>query len=314
MSKKYVAFGLAILAAVVVAVMFVNFNSKSPLPELTKANASTELGKADKPVLVIVSDGRCALCSKFAAKQTPAMKFMHASGKALGAPSNSLPAVIIFVPEIGETYVKENFNPSDIDAFIAERLNFANKEMDSLKKIKELQAKFVAAGKPFDEEMAALQKEVDNLDSLKALEGKYTAAQSKADQASADFQSQIDAVVTKRDAAAKDANAQVTALENRNAPQADIDAARAKADAIAKPFNDEIAALQAKRLATTKPLYDDVETIEGQINDVLKPYKAKAADIKTRKQAAQESLKADLNAAVTELKDLMKQDNSAPVK
>jgi DNA repair ATPase RecN len=241
------------------------------------------------------------------------MKFMHASGKTLGAPSDALPAVIIFVPGIGETYLKQNFSPSNIDAFLAQRLNFAGKEMEVVKKIDDLKAQAIAAGKPFDEEMAALQKEVAGLDGLKALEAKYKAARTKADQVSADFQSQIDAIVAKRDAAAKDANAQVTALENKHAPQADIDAARAKADAIAQPFNEQIGELQAKRLAAIKPLYDDVDKIETEIDDFLKPYQAKADDIQNRKKAAQEQFKGQINAAVSELRDLVKQDNDQPV-
>lgn len=270
---------VAALAAVVIMKPFTP--SVVSLPQMTQQ----DVANADKPLVVVITSANCAGCpdvlKAFGAQvaKHPEVKFVQVDGSTVGAPAESLPAVVVIVPGAPQpSFAADNFKlPEDFDAFVTKHAKNAAEQHAALKVVVDLSKQAEEKGKVYDEQLAALQAEAQ-----KALQPIAT----RGNDAIKPLQAKL-ADVSERLKTALGTLPQDYQAAQTQAKQLEL---RAKIEEIRKPFIAEAQPIQAQIAETLKPF-------QAEAAEALKPFTAKAESIEKLKSEALGDLPAKLEEA-----------------
>lgn len=270
--------------------------SAAPLAPFVPADAAT----SDRPIIVVITGDNCGTCADIVSKMEgyadkyPGVKFTQGTATEARVPADKLPFVGVIVPGAHITFRGPNFAPADIDAAIAQRVDFAVKQHAAVLKVKALETQILDSRKPFDAEIATITTAGEA--ALAPLQAQYEALQTP-------YKAKVDEIRTRR-------TATLAPLQKAVDEAADADAyakARQALGVAAKPFRDELTAAQTAFAATLKPLQDQAAV-------VMKPFEDQIAAVEARKSAAETTLIADYTKAEAELEALLQADAAAQQK
>ena len=161
---KVIAAALALALPVAVsaspALAQVQMQSSTPLPVLTIKNLASELG-GDKPAFVIVSGATCDACpelERLSAKY-PSVKFYRANGGDFDTRVEALPVFLVNVPNVGITFQKTKFATGNLESFVAQRAQFAERQTAAALNLRTVREKIKTVGRPFEDQLQALSAE-----------------------------------------------------------------------------------------------------------------------------------------------------------
>lgn len=299
MKKGYIALAVAVLAIVAGLLYVTNRNAvnRGGVTVVTRANVQQVVLGSDRPVIMLVTAQGCADCPAVleALKKEVAnhkdVRFAVVDANEIGAPAQMAPAIISVLPGVGVTTQKANITAADVPAYIAKRADIGGKQMAAVKKLSALEKEIATKGKPFDDELAALETKA--VDALKPIEA-------KAEAAAAQFKPEAEALQKKMEAAVgtlKQDLEKAVADQNR----AEYDRIRAEIAVKVEPFRAEAEALQAKIAAAVAPF-------EAEAEAALAPIQAEAEKVAQRRSQALGNLETDAQAAQMELMQLVMAD------
>lgn len=145
-------------AALLAVASLASIASAAPLAPF----APSEIQTSDRPIIVVVTGDNCGTCANIVSKMEgyadkyPGIKFTQGSNTEAGVPPEMLPFVAVIVPGADITYRSPKFGPVDLDAVMAQRVDFALKQHAATQKIKALETQILDSRKPFDAEIATI--------------------------------------------------------------------------------------------------------------------------------------------------------------